>query len=205
MIVIVDYGMGNLGSIKNMLKKIGRESIISNKPADINRAEKLILPGVGAFGSGMKNLETMGLIDLLSERVLKQETPVLGICLGMQLLAGKSEEAPVPGLGWIDAEIKRFKFNSTQSKLKIPHMGWNTIEIKKESDLIKDLYTENRFYFVHSYHMVSTKKEIILAETHYGYNFISCVVDRNIMGVQFHPEKSHRFGMTLLSNFARLF
>ena len=205
MITIIDYGTGNLGSIKNMLKKIGVQSIISNKIPDIKRAERLILPGVGAFNNGMKNLREMGFVDILNHKVLEDKTPVLGICLGMQLLAKESEEGQLPGLGWVDAHIKRFHFDSSFYNLKIPHMGWNTIEIKKENNLMKDLYEENRFYFVHSYHMVAEKEEIILSETGYGYKFVSSIAEGNILGVQFHPEKSHKFGMKLLSNFARAF
>lgn len=205
MITIIDYGTGNLGSIKNMLKKIGVQSIISNKIPDIEKAEKLILPGVGAFDNGMKNLKEMGFIDVLNHKVLNDKTPVLGICLGMQLLAKESEEGQLPGLGWVDAHIKRFHFDNAFSNLKIPHMGWNSIEIKKENNLMKDLYEENRFYFVHSYHLVAEKEEIILSETNHGYTFVSSIAEGNILGVQFHPEKSHKFGMKLLSNFAGAF
>ena len=201
MLVIVDYGMGNLGSIKNMLKKIGTPALISNQPADINQAEKLILPGVGAFDKSMKNLQELGLIDVLNQKVLQEKIPILGICLGMQVMARKSAEGQLPGLGWVDAIIKRFKFDSTQAHLKIPHMGWNTLNVKKPHPLMTDLEKENRFYFVHSYYMSAENDEIVLSETFYGHNFISAIASGNILGVQFHPEKSHKFGMKLLSNF----
>ncbi len=201
MIVIVDYGMGNLGSIKNMLKKTGNPAVISNQPAEINQAEKLILPGVGAFDKSMENLKNLGLLEVLNRKVLEEKTPILGICLGMQIMTKKSEEGQLPGLGWIDAEIKRFKFDGPLSHLKIPHMGWNTLAIKKEHPLMTGLYSENRFYFVHSYYLSPGNDGIVLAESVHGNRFVSAVAAGNILGVQFHPEKSHKFGMTLLSNY----
>jgi glutamine amidotransferase len=202
MIVIVDYGMGNLGSIANMLKKIGVPAVISSDPAVVEKADKLILPGVGAFDAGMKNLETRGLIPLLNFRVLEQKTPILGVCLGMQLLCKRSEEGQLPGLGWLDAEVVRFKFDSNTTNLKIPHMGWNTLAVRQPHPLFADLEAENRFYFVHSYHVVCADQSNVLAQTNYGFDFASAVVKDNIMGVQFHPEKSHKFGMRLYKNFA---
>lgn len=202
MIVIVDYGMGNLGSILNMLKKIGAPPAkISSDAKDIEQADKLILPGVGAFNTGMQHLRDTGLIPLLNEKVLKAKTPTLGVCLGMQLLAKISEEGELPGLGWIDAETIRFRFDSKTSNLKIPHMGWNTVNIKKENTLFKDMYADARFYFVHSFHFVAHNKEDVTATTEYGYEFVSAIQHENIMAAQFHPEKSHKFGMKLYKNF----
>jgi len=201
MIVVIDYGMGNLGSIQNMLKKIGAKGIISSDISDIQKADKLILPGVGAFDNGMENLEKRGLIPVLNEKVLIHKTPILGICLGMQLLSKKSEEGHLPGLGWIEAETIKFKFNENQTRLKIPHMGWNTIKIKKDNPLFTNMYEETRFYFVHSYHVFCHNKQDVLAETHYGFDFVSSLQKDNIFGVQFHPEKSHKFGQQLLKNF----
>ena len=203
MIVVVDYGMGNLGSIMNMLKKVEAKALLSSDIAEIEKADKLILPGVGSFDAGMNNLSTLGLIPILNKKVIEDRTPILGICLGMQLLTKRSEEGNLPGLGWIDAETVRFKFDDVQGmKNKIPHMGWNTVELVKASKLFNDMYPEPRFYFVHSYHVRCNREEDILTKTFYGYYFISSIVVGNIAGVQFHPEKSHKFGMKLLGNFA---
>ncbi|MEW6608430.1 MAG: imidazole glycerol phosphate synthase subunit HisH [bacterium] len=202
MIVIIDYSMGNSGSILNMLKKIGANAISSSKMPDIEKADKLILPGVGAFDNGMTNLNKSGLIPILNEIIFNKKIPILGICLGMQLLAKRSEEGTLSGLGWLDAEVVRFKFD-TSCNLKIPHMGWDTVELVKENCMFKGL-EQSRFYFVHSYHVVCHNRLDILAETCYGYNFVSAVQKDNIIGVQFHPEKSHKFGMTLLRNFVEL-
>jgi glutamine amidotransferase len=200
-IVIIDYGLGNLGSIKNMLKKIGAEGIVSSSVSDIERAEKLILPGVGNFNHGMRNLEVQRLLPVLENKVIQKKTPILGICLGMQLFARKSEEGNSTGMGWIDAEVVRFKFDDKERNLKIPHMGWNLIKIEKEDTLFGEMYPEPRFYFVHSYHMVCKNENDILAKTFHGYEFPSAIRKENIYGVQFHPEKSHKFGMKLLANF----
>jgi glutamine amidotransferase len=204
MIAIVDYGTGNLCSILNMLKKVGAKGVISSDAVELRNADKLILPGVGAFDNAMGNLEKLGLIPILNELVVKGRKPILGICLGMQLLTHTSEEGKLPGLGWIDADTVRFRFDE-RNRLKIPHMGWNTIEQVKKSPLLDDADAEPRFYFVHSYHVVCRKEEDVLTKTTYGYDFISSVVKNNIAGVQFHPEKSHKFGMKLLSNFAERF
>jgi glutamine amidotransferase len=206
MIVIIDYGLGNLGSIANMLKKVRAEAKISSDPAEIEKADKLILPGVGAFDHGMQNLEEQGLIPLLNRRVLEEKTPTLGLCLGMQLFTGSSEEGARPGLGWIEGKTVRFRFDPNQSGLKIPHMGWNFIQPKCDSPLWTDWYgEETRFYFVHSYHVECHDPNDILATTVHGYEFTSMVQRENIIGTQFHPEKSHKFGMNLMKNFAELF
>ena len=205
MIVVIDYGMGNLGSIMNMLKKVGADAVLSSGPADIEKAGKLILPGVGAFDSGVKNLSDFGLIPVLNHKVIEDKTPILGICLGMQLLTKRSEEGNLAGLGWIDAETVKFKFDGIQSvRNKIPHMGWNTVEITQKSWLFDGMYPEPRFYFLHSYHVDCGDEEDILTRTSYGCSFVSSIIRGNIAGVQFHPEKSHKFGMKLLSNFVRL-
>lgn len=204
MIVIVNYGMGNLGSILNMLKKIGAEAVISSEIHDIKKADKLVLPGVGSFDNGMKNITDLGLLPILNERVMEDRTPVLGICLGMQLFTKKGEEGILHGLGWIDAETIKFKFENNGNRLKIPHMGWNSIIATQEDALFTGLNGDLRFYFVHSYHIVCDNEEEILAKTHYGYDFVSSVRKENIFGVQFHPEKSHKFGMRILKNFVEL-
>ena len=199
MIVIVDYGMGNLGSISNMLKKIGAKNIVSSKIVDIEGADKLILPGVGAFDNAIKNIKNLGIWEVLNKTAKKGKIPIMGICLGMQLLSKRSEEGVLKGFGWVDAKTIRFRFNGND--LKIPHMGWNTIKMERDDGLLKNL--ENpRFYFVHSYHLVCNNEKDILAKTSYGYDFTSIVRNENIMGVQFHPEKSHKFGMQILKNFA---
>jgi glutamine amidotransferase len=196
--------MGNLGSIKNMFKHLNIPSIISSELSDIESADKLILPGVGAFDNGMKNIVEKGLTTVLNKIVIEEKIPILGICLGMQLFARKSDEGKLPGLGWIDAEINKFRFDGNNGDLKIPHMGWNLVETKKESRLFDKMYDEPRFYFVHSYHLLCMDDSNELCQTNYGYNFTSGVEKNNIYGVQFHPEKSHKFGMKLLENFAKL-
>lgn len=206
MIVIINYDVGNLGSILNMLKKIGAEAIISSNQEDIKKADKLILPGVGSFNYGMEKLQQSGLIELLNRKVLNEKTPILGICLGLQLFTKKSEEGKLNGMGWIDAQTVKFQFNSEQKQLKIPHMGWNEVAVKKQSVLFKDMsFEESRFYFVHSYYVQCNQEQDILTTTHYGYDFHSGVEKENIVGVQFHPEKSHKFGLKLLKNFVELF
>ncbi len=203
MIAIIDYGMGNLGAIHNMFKKIGVESVITSGVSEISKAGKLVLPGVGAFDEGMKNLEKHGLTALLEKKVLEEKTPILGICLGAQLFTKSSEEGELglPGLGWIDAKTVKFDFDAS-SGLKIPHMGWNAVKPVREDVLFHAMDPEMRFYFVHSYYLSCHQKEDILGESFYGFNFASAVRRGNIAGVQFHPEKSHKFGMQLFKNFS---
>jgi glutamine amidotransferase len=184
-----------------MLKKIGTPSIVSGSVDVIQRADKLILPGVGAFDNGMKNISEMGLLPVLNDQVLEKGTPILGICLGMQLLTDKSEEGSLPGLGWIEGRTVRFSFDSQRKDLKIPHMGWNTVKVRKQGSLFTGMEDTPRFYFVHSYHVTCNRQEDVLGTTEHGYEFSSAISRGNILGTQFHPEKSHRFGMTLLRNF----
>jgi len=200
MIVIIDIGMGNVGSIQSMFDYIRVESMLSKDPDVIRDATKLILPGVGAFDNAMRMLDLTGLIPVLNDVVLKKKVPILGICLGMQLLTKRSEEGVLPGLGWIDAETVLFPKNDG---LRVPHMGWNTVKIEKESKLFEG-EEENRFYFVHSYFVRCNDSRDILTTTHYGFDFSSSVSHENIYGVQFHPEKSHRFGMRMLKKFTEL-
>jgi glutamine amidotransferase len=200
MITIVDYGLGNLGSIRNMLKKIGVEAEITSAPERIAAARKLILPGVGAFDAGMENLHGSGLIPLLDERVRSARVPVLGICLGMQLMTRGSSEGTRPGLGWIDAESVRFQ--AADAAFKIPHMGWNVVRPARTGALTDTLPEESRFYFVHSYYVRCDAPEDVLLTTPYGGSFHSGFHRDNVWGVQFHPEKSHKFGIHLLRNFA---
>jgi imidazole glycerol-phosphate synthase subunit HisH len=204
MITIVDYKTGNLGSIQNILRRIGEESVVTSGKEEIARATKLILPGVGAFDTGMRNLMELDLVDILNHKVLTEKIPVLGICLGMQLLSGGSEEGSLPGLGWIEAKNVRFNFLNT-SDYKIPHMGWDFVLQHKESRLLTDMYSDARFYFVHSYYFKADDPSDVLTTTTYETEFVSAVERGNILGVQFHPEKSHKFGMKLLKNFVDLY
>jgi glutamine amidotransferase len=202
MIVIIDYGVGNLGSIQNMLKKIGAPSKISNDPVEIERAGKLILPGIGAFDEGMSRLRATGLIPLLNHHVIEEQTPVLGICLGMQLLTRCSEEgaAKEPGLGWIQADTRRFNIPA-EKNMRIPNMGWNFVDFDRRHPLAYDMPEDARFYFVHSYHPICDDLDNQFITAIYGYPFAAGIHRANIFGVQFHPEKSHKFGMKLLRNF----
>jgi glutamine amidotransferase len=204
MIVVIDYGMGNIGSVLNMLKKLWAKARPSSEPGVIAAAEKLILPGVGAFDNGMQNIKEKGLLEVLNEQVLVKQTPILGICLGVQLFSSRSEEGILPGLGWVEADTIRFRFAAGENNLKIPHMGWNQIKIQRENPLLTGFDDPLRFYFVHSYHLVCRHPEDVLATAHYGIDFTAAVWSGNIMGTQFHPEKSHKFGLKVLSNFARM-
>lgn len=214
MIVIVDYGMGNLSSVQNMLKKVGAEATISADPKVVAQAGKLILPGVGAFDSGMQNLERLGLRELLHRKVIEQGTLVLGICLGLQLMTRKSEEGQIPGLGWLGADTVRFNFTQQESRgsaqlpnapgWRVPHMGWNDVKPQRPSTLFSAGEDRMRFYFVHSYHLVCDDPADVLATTEYGYEFVSAVQRENLLGTQFHPEKSHRFGYRLFEHFLKL-
>ena len=204
MIVIVDYKTGNIGSLLNMLKKVGVETLVSSNAFDVERAKKLILPGVGAFDGGMENLRRSNLLAVITKKVIEEKTPILGVCLGMQLFSKRSEEGRMDGLGWVEAETIKFKFDDFQSNFKIPHMGWNLVKLKKQVPLFKEMEAEARFYFANSYHLVCDNKDNILATTNYGYDFASIIRKDNIYGVQFHPEKSHKFGMRLLKNFVEL-
>ena len=200
MLVIVDYGLGNLSSIQNMLKKAKVNSLISSDRNVIQQATKIILPGVGAFDSGMKNLRERNLESILNQKALVEKVPVLGICLGLQMFSLGSEEGSEKGLGWIDAQTIRFQLKD--EKLKIPHMGWADISQKKENPVFNGMTGEMRFYFVHSFHVRCNDPADVLATAWHGYDFDCAVAHENIVGVQFHPEKSHRFGLAVLKNFA---
>ncbi len=203
MIVIVDYGIGNLASVLNMFKKIGvKEAVVSGQEETLAKASKILLPGVGAFDGGMGNLEKSGLIPMLNKKVLAEKVPVLGICLGMQMLTQKSEEGQKAGLGWIDAETKKFN-PPAELKLKVPHMGWNYIKVQRPNPLI-ETDSKSRFYFVHSYYVTCFDEKQSLATCNFGSDFTCMVNKDNIFGAQFHPEKSLKFGMKVLENFAKL-
>jgi glutamine amidotransferase len=196
--------MGNLGSIANMLKKVGAESTVTSDPEVIASADKLILPGVGAFDNGMRELTNRGLIPVLRDQVLTRGKDILGLCLGMQLFTSGSEEGATAGLGWIPGRAVKLAPVIDSTPLKVPHMGWNTVRQCRIDPLFANLDEDARFYFVHSFH-VKCDESCVLARTVYGCPFVSAVRQRNIAGVQFHPEKSHRFGMQLLKNFAENF
>ncbi len=199
MVAIVDYGLGNLGSIANMLKVIGEKSIITADKEKIAAADRILLPGVGAFDAGMSKLVETGLADFIKEQALQYTKPILGICLGMQLLGRKSEEGGLPGLELIPFDTVKFQLDNTG--LKVPHMGWDVVEFQQQNPLLEGLIGRQRYYFVHSYHAKCDSKENVLMTCDYGYEFACAVVRDNIYGVQFHPEKSLAFGMALLENF----
>jgi glutamine amidotransferase len=201
MITIVDYGVGNIGALINMFDHLGIEAKASTSANDIVEAKRLILPGVGAFDKAMVNLKELSLIDALNDAALNRQIPVLGICLGMQLFSRKSEEGNEQGLGWINADVKKL-VNVPESILKLPHIGWSEIMLSRQSELFLD--EENRFYFVHGYHVVCDDESDVLATVNYGQSICCAVHKKNIFGVQFHPEKSHAYGMRMLSAFAAI-
>lgn len=203
MIVIVDYGMGNLRSIQKTFERLEIPSKISGEAATIAQAGKLVLPGVGHFGRGMQNIRELGLLEVLNQKARVDRTPILGICLGMQLFCRRSDEGDAEGLGWLDAETVRFEV-SDPIRYKIPHIGWNSLNIEKENSLFAGVEASDLVYFVHSYHVVSHASADALSTTTYDYDFVSAVQLDNLYGTQFHPEKSHKVGQKMLRNFAEL-
>jgi|SRR4030095_3054805 len=200
MITIVDYGLGNLGSVLNMMKKIGAQAQITSDLDTLSRAKKILLPGVGAFDAAMEELSGSELRKILDQKATVEKVPVLGICLGMQLLTRGSEEGQLQGLNWIPA----FTYKFPASHLKVPHMGWNYVKLSTPSPLTENFDKEFRFYFVHSYYVKADSEQNSILCTNYGVTFDSGIQRDNIFGAQFHPEKSHRFGMQLFKNFAKL-
>lgn len=189
--------MGNLRSVEKAFKRVHANPMVSSNPEDIKRATKLVLPGVGFFKAGMDNLRKLGLIEVLNQKVLVEKTPILGICLGMQLFTSHSEEGDVSGLDWIKAKTIAFNLQT----YKVPHMGWNTLIPDQKNPLFEGVDWEEAYYFVHSYFVQCLNPENILCHTEYEIDFHSCIVNDNIVGVQFHPEKSHEAGLKLLANF----
>jgi glutamine amidotransferase len=203
LIHVVEYGAGNIGSVLNMIKRVGGEALPTGDAKVLSGATKILLPGVGSFDNAIRRLRDLDLIEVLRERAAA-EIPLLGICLGMQLLASSSEEGELPGLDLISGKVRKFTLDTSQINLKIPHMGWNLIHHVKDSRLTSELDDNSKFYFVHSYHYECANPIDRLLETHHGYTFTSGVERGNVMGVQFHPEKSHRYGMQLIKNFVEL-
>jgi imidazole glycerol-phosphate synthase subunit HisH len=204
LISIVDYGLGNIHAFVNIYRRLNIRAAIARSPEELRAADRLILPGVGAFDWAMARLNASGMRDALEEVVLGKGTPLLGICVGMQMLAQKSHEGVLDGLGWIDAEVRKFDLSPSTQRPHLPHMGWNDVEPHNNSGLFKNLDTSARFYFLHSYYFLPQNQDAILAVTDYGGPFASAVHSGNILGVQFHPEKSHQWGIQLLKNFAEL-
>lgn len=200
---IVDYGVANLGSMRNMLQRIGAAADFLTSPESILGASKIILPGIGAFDHGMDALSRRNLVEPLRKRVLEDRVPILGVCLGAQLLGKGSAEGQREGLGFVDARCVRFEPDK-EARIKVPHMGWNHLEARRESPLLGQLDAHARFYFVHSYHIVCADPADVLATATYGKPFTAMIQRQNIYGAQFHPEKSHRFGMRLLQNFLEI-
>jgi len=204
MIAIVNYGLGNVLAIANIYKRLGIAAEIVDSPQQLSSAEKIILPGVGAFDWAMTRLNDSGMRDQIEELVSGQHRPVLGICVGMQMMAASSEEGKLPGFGWFDAEVRRFDESSFTSKTLLPHMGWNDVMPRQTGSLFRSLDERARFYFLHSYYFAPRSDADVLADTDYNGPFASSVQRGNLFGVQFHPEKSHRWGIQLLHNFAEL-
>ncbi|WP_159656065.1 imidazole glycerol phosphate synthase subunit HisH [Vibrio atypicus] len=213
MISIIDCQMGNIGSVVNIIKHIGHEVQVISKKEDVLNAEKLIFPGVGHWDNGVRKLNESGLKPAILEAVNARDTPLMGICLGMQLLFSTSDEGNQEGLGLIPGHVKKFNFDTVSgdlltgpNRLRIPHMGWNIVQPCRERESIlaglEELDDETRFYFVHSYHASDVPKEYQLLTSHYGHDFVCAVNKDNVWGFQFHPEKSHKFGMQLVKNFA---
>ncbi|MBI68480.1 MAG: imidazole glycerol phosphate synthase subunit HisH [Phycisphaerae bacterium] len=202
MILIIDYGMGNLRSVLKAFERNNLKATVSHKISDLEKSKKIVLPGVGHFNKGKENLDNLGLSDILNHKVKNDRTPILGICLGMQLMTMFSEEGSKEGFGWVDAKTIRFKF--PDNKVKIPHMGWNNIVKKKKHTILDGINNNDLFYFVHSYHVICNKSEDILSKSYYGNNFVSAFQRDNIIGTQFHPEKSHSYGLRILKNFAKI-
>ncbi len=201
-ITIIDYGSGNIGSLKNIINKIGAIARVESEPTEINKAKKIILPGVGSFDNAMKRLEEVpDLLKVLHEKAFYEETPFLGICLGMQLLTSGSEEGSRPGLNWISGITKRFEISSG---IKVPHIGWNNVKVIRDSILTKGIIPNDYFYFMHSYYIHVEDRRNAIMSTEYGVEFDSIIGSGNIFGVQFHPEKSNQYGIKILHNFNSL-
>ena len=204
MITIVDYGLGNIQALLNVYKRLNIPASAANNPQELGAATKLILPGVGAFDHAMRRLNESGMRETLDDLVLRRRVPVLGVCVGMQMLGRSSEEGELPGLGWIEGQVRRFHQTPTGESLPLPHMGWNDVRPVTQSALFDSLESDARFYFLHSFYFECDRAEDVAAVSSYGSDFSCAVSSSNINGVQFHPEKSHHFGTRLLKNFAEM-
>lgn len=204
MITIIDYGLGNIKAFANVYKRLNIETKIARKANDIKDASKLILPGVGSFDYAMSQFNNSGMREETEKKIFQDNTPIMGICVGMQMLGKYSDEGKLQGLGWIDGYVKLFDTTTINYKTRLPHMGWNTISPIGECDLLKGFNNSSRFYFLHSYYFICNAEEDIISKTEYGINYASGVKNKNIYGIQFHPEKSHMNGVQLLNNFANL-
>ena len=204
MIAIIDYGLGNVRAFENVYAGLKIDTVIARTAEDLRGAKRVILPGVGAFDHAMGLLNRSGMKETLTELVTERGVPVLGVCVGMQMLASDSEEGELPGLGWVDGHVRRISIDQADRPIRVPHMGWNTVTPVQETQLTADIGVDANFYFLHSYYFDCSQDSHVLARTEYGGSFPCAVGSRNIFGVQFHPEKSHRWGVQLLANFARL-
>jgi glutamine amidotransferase len=202
MITILDYGMGNIGSLINMFGQLGEDISVVNNKDDVLKATKLVLPGVGSYKAAMQRInQIQGLREALDTKALNHQIPILGVCLGMQLLTESSQEGPAEGLGWIPGTTKKFE---KIGEIKIPHMGWNEVKVVQKNRFTESIDDDSKFYFVHSYYVEVHDKQNSLLVTEHGLRFDSAIIRENILGVQFHPEKSHKHGMKLLGSFAKL-
>jgi len=204
MIVIVDYGLGNVRAFESLYKKIDIPCIVASSAVELGQASKIILPGVGAFDFAMDSLLRSGMREQLDHMVVDLGTPVLGVCVGMQMMSTHSDEGSLPGFGWIDGCVKRFDFSGSSTPTDVPHMGWNNVKPVSSSGLFEQLDDHSRFYFLHSFYFSCTSQDSVIATTNYGGDFASAVEKDNVFGVQFHPEKSHGWGVRILENFARM-
>lgn len=202
MITIIDYGLGNIRAFVNVYERLNIKTRVAHSPKDFKGSTKIILPGVGAFDYAMSQLNSSGMRDEIEKQVLGNKIPIMGICVGMQMLAKSSDEGELPGLGWIDGIVKKFDASKIPFKTRLPHMGWNSISPKSSSPLMNGFSNSSRFYFLHSYYFVAYNQDDIISTTDYGINYASAVCSENVFGIQFHPEKSHINGIKLLQNFA---
>ena len=204
MIAIIDYGLGNVLAFENVYRRLNIPVTVARTVADLTEASKLILPGVGSFDHAMRQLDQSGMRQAIEHLVMRQAMPVLGVCVGMQMLANSSDEGELPGLGWIDGTVRKFDVSVLPHSTHLPHMGWNDVKPVIEGRLFKGMEQDSRFYFLHSYYFECHNKSNILAVSDYGVEFSCSVYNNNVYGVQFHPEKSHHFGSQLLKNFAEV-